>query len=114
MRIAAAVIAGALAGCGLTMTHGPAPNRPTDERPRCTETFDAPKRDAIGAILGLVAAVFGGVALDAADNDEVGVPLLVGGLVVMGGSYLSGGVGYYRVKRCRAAISEFERRGARP
>ena len=108
MRIAAAVALVLLCSCGLTMTTGPSANRPPDERPRCTETYAAPKKDAIGAVVGLVAVVFGGVALEA-DNDTVGAPLLVGGLAVMLASYVSGGIGYYRVKRCRRAIDEFER-----
>ena len=90
------------------MTTGPAANRPPNERPHCTETYDAPKRDGVAALLGLVAVVFGGVALEA-DNDTLGAPLLIGGLVVMAASYASGGIGYYRVKRCKKAITDFER-----
>lgn len=108
MRTAAPIALVLLCSCGLTMTTGPAANRPPNERPRCTETYAAPKKDAIGAVLGLVAVVFGGVALEA-DNNTIGAPLLIGGLVVMAASYASGGIGYYRVKRCKRAIAEFER-----
>jgi hypothetical protein len=109
MRIVAALLVLTISACGLTMTTGPDPNRPPAERPRCTETYDASKRDGIGAVLGLVAVVFGGVALEA-DNETIGAPLLVGGLAVMLASYISGGIGYYRVKRCKKAIAEFEQR----
>ena len=99
-----------LAGCGLTMTRGPGPV--TDQRPVCTESMAAPKRDGIGAVLGLVAVVVGGLLLesDNADNETIGGGVLVGGLVVMAGSYVSGGVGYFRVKRCQKAIAELDRR----
>lgn len=76
----------------------------------CTDTMDAPKRDAYGAIAGFLAAVVGGVFWQAGDDEEVGAPLVVGGLVIMAASYASGGVGYYRVKRCKKAIEEYERR----
>jgi hypothetical protein len=99
----------ALCSCGLTMTKGPDPKAPPDQRPQCTESMAAPKRDAIGAVIGLVAVVFGGVALEA-DNDAVGAPLLVGGLGAMVVSYASGGVGYYRIKKCRKAVDAYERR----
>lgn len=46
----------------------------------------------------------------AGDNDTVGAPLIIGGSVLVVGSYVSGGIGYFRVKKCRAAIAEFERR----
>jgi hypothetical protein len=58
------------------MTKGPDPKTPPDQRPQCTETMTAPKRDAIGAVLGLVAIVFGGVALEA-DNETVGAAIEV-------------------------------------
>ena len=35
--------------------------------------------------------------------------LVVGGAVTMAASYASGGIGYYRVKRCRKAIDEYNR-----
>jgi hypothetical protein len=99
-----------LAGCGLTMTRGPGPQ--TAQRPVCTETMAAPKRDGVGAVLGLLTVVVGGLLLESndPDNESIGGPVLVGGLVVMAASYASGGIGYYRVKRCRKAIAEFERR----
>lgn len=96
------------AGCGLTMTRGPDPRTPPDQRPVCTEAMTAPRRDAIGAVVGLVAIVFGAVALEA-ENETVGAPLLVGGLGAMVASYASGGIGYYRVKKCRAAIEVYDR-----
>lgn len=96
------------------MTTGPDPNRPMDQRPVCTETMDAPKRDAFGAIGGFLTAVVGGVFWQAGDNETVGAPLVVGGLVIMAAAYASGGVGYYRVKRCKKAIEEFERRAPQP
>lgn len=72
--------------------------------------MDAPKRDALGAIAGFVTAVVGGVFWQAGDNEEVGAPLVVGGLVIMAAAYASGGIGYYRVKRCRKAIEAYEQR----
>jgi hypothetical protein len=98
-----------VAGCGLTMTRGP--GAPTGQRPVCTETMDAPKRDGIGAVLGLLTVVVGGLLLESndPDNESIGGPVLVGGLAVMAASYISGGIGYYRVKRCKKAIAEFER-----
>jgi hypothetical protein len=105
----AAVVIVMLCGCGLTMTKGPDARQSPAERPRCTETMEAPKRDGIGAVIGLVAIVFGGVALEA-DNESVGAPLLIGGLATMVGAYASGGIGYYRVKKCKKAIADFDRR----
>lgn len=107
------VIACAMLGCGLTMTRGPDPEQPLDQRPQCTESMEAPKRDGIGAVLGLVAIVFGGVALEA-DNDTVGAPLLIGGLGAMVVSYASGGIGYFRIKKCRKAVANFEQRITTP
>lgn len=101
-----AILVVTVSACGLTMTTGPDPNRHPREAPQCTRTYDAPKRDGIGAVVGLVAVVFGGIALEA-DNENVGAPLLVGGLVVMLASYVSGGIGYFRVKRCKKAWTEF-------
>lgn len=109
MRVIAFVVALCVAGCGLTMTKGPDPRRPAAQRPVCTETFDAPKRDAIGAVLGLVAIVFGAVAVSVGDNATVGAPLLIGGGALMLGSYISGYVGYTRVKNCQKAVDAFER-----
>jgi hypothetical protein len=97
-----------LAGCGLTMTRGPGPT-PPGQRPVCTESMDAPARDAIPAVLGFVTILVGALFLEADDNTAVGVPLLAGGAGVMIGSYISGGVGYFRVKRCRRAVSDWER-----
>ncbi|HUQ03749.1 MAG TPA: hypothetical protein VM261_14730 [Kofleriaceae bacterium] len=98
------------AGCGLTQTRGPDPRQPPDQRPDCTETMDAPRRDSMGAVLGFVTILVGLLFLKADDNDTVGAPLIVGGAVVMAGSYVSGGVGYFRVKRCQRAITDWERR----
>jgi hypothetical protein len=42
-------------------------------------------------------------------NDGVGAVLIGGGALVMVASYTSGGIGYFRIKRCREAIAEFER-----
>lgn len=61
-------------------------------------------------MVGLVSVAFSLVALEAADNETVGVPLLVGGLVTMAAAYASGGIGYFRVKRCRRAVDDFNRR----
>jgi hypothetical protein len=113
MRGLVALLVLTLSACGLTMTTGPDPGRNSMERPRCTETYAAPMRDGVGAMVGLVAAVFGGVALEF-DNETVGAPLLIGGLGVMLASYVSGGIGYFRVKRCKKAIAEFERRAPAP
>jgi hypothetical protein len=113
-RLMAAVLAVTVAGCGLTQTRGPDPRHPPDQRPTCTETFDAPKRDAYGAIAGFGSILVGLLFLKAGDNEQVGVPLIVGGAVLMAGSYASGGIGYFRVKRCRKAIADFERRHPPP
>jgi hypothetical protein len=108
-RIVAAALVVSLSACGLTMTHGPARNRPMDRRPSCTESMDAPKRDAIGAVVGLF-AILGGVVVLKYGDAKVGAPLLVGGVVVTAGSYASGGIGYARVKKCRRAVAEFDAR----
>jgi hypothetical protein len=110
MRFAVAIIVLCTTACGLTMTTGPDPRQPPNERPRCTETFKAPKRDGIGAVIGFVAVIFGAVALDAGGDQNLGAALLVGGLVVIAASYASGAVGYVRVKKCKKAISEYDRR----
>jgi hypothetical protein len=109
-RTVAALLATTVAGCGLTMTRGADPHQPRDQRPTCTESMQAPMNDAYGAILGLGTMVVGALFVDAGDNADVGVPLIVGGAVVTAASYASGGIGYFRVKRCRKAISEFEQR----
>lgn len=93
------------------MTRGPDPDRPQNARPVCTESFDATIRDGVGAAVGLLSTVFGAVALEA-DNETFGVPLLVGGLAVMIGAYVSGGIGYFRIKKCRRAVEEWERQNA--
>jgi hypothetical protein len=102
------VIVFALAGCGLTMTRGPGPT-PPGQRPACTESMAAPRRDAIPAVLGFFTILVGALFVKAGDDPDVGVPLIVGGAGVMVGSYVSGGVGYYRVQRCRRAITAWER-----
>jgi len=107
-RVIAALLAVSLAGCGLTMTRGPDPHRPPDRRPSCTESMDAPSRDALGAIAGLLAMVVGGLLLEG-DRDEIGAPVLIGGAVLTVGAYASGGIGYYRVKKCQRAVSGFDR-----
>lgn len=114
MRVTAIVVAICVASCGLTMTKGPDPRRPPDQRPVCTETYAAPKKDAIGAVIGLVAIVFGAVAIDAGDNATVGAPLLIGGGALMVGSYISGYVGYSRVKKCIEAVDAYEQRAGIP
>src|SRR5688572_19730427 len=91
------------AACGLTQTRGPDPRQPADQRPSCTETMDAPKKDGIGAVLGLVSILAGGLILESDGDEAIGATLLVGGIVVMAGSYASGGIGYFRVKKCQRA-----------
>jgi hypothetical protein len=114
IRVTALVLAVAVAGCGLTMTTGPDPQQPPDQRPTCTETMTAPKRDAVGAVIGAVAILFGVVAVKAGDNATVGAPLIIGGGVVMIASYVSGYVGYSRVKKCQKAVEDFNRRAPPP
>lgn len=109
-RVMALVLAVCVMGCGLTQTRGPDPRQPADQRPVCTETLDAPKRDSIGAALGFASILVGLLFVKADDNDAVGMPLIIGGAVVMAGSYASGGIGYFRVKRCQKAIVEYDRR----
>jgi hypothetical protein len=101
------------AGCGLTMTHGPDPRQPPDQRPVCTETMDAPRRDSFGAIGGFLSILVGLLFIKGGDNDTVGAPLIIGGGVVMAGSYVSGGVGYFRVKRCQRAVRDWASRHPR-
>lgn len=113
MRHIIAVILAVTTGCGLTMTRGPDASRRPDQRPQCTESMAAPKRDGYGAVLGFV-SILVGVLFVKTDHDDAGAALIVGGAVVMAGSYASGGIGYYRVKRCRAAIRDFERTAPPP
>jgi hypothetical protein len=112
-RICAAALAVSLCACGLTMTHGPDPRRPADQRPSCTESMDAPKHDAIGAVIGLF-AILGGVVVLKYGDAKVGAPLLVGGVVVTAASYASGGIGYARIKKCRRAVAAFDARVQSP
>jgi hypothetical protein len=106
----AALLLTTLTGCGLTMTRGPDPRRPADQRPVCTESFAAPQQDSIGAVLGLATILTGVLFLKYSDsNDEVGAPLIIAGAVVTAASYGSGAIGYARVKKCRKAIAGFER-----
>jgi hypothetical protein len=107
MKRLVVVLALALVGCGLTMTRGPG-DVASGQRPDCTETMDAPKRDAIGAVIGLVTILVGVLSIKRADNEFIGVPLVVIGGVVTAGFYASGGIGYYRVRSCRKAIAQYE------
>lgn len=113
MRWGAVLVIVCVAGCGLTMTRGPDPRAPPDQRPVCTETMDAPKRDSIGAVAGAISMLVGALFLKVGDDDDeaLGAGLLVGGGALFVGSYASGGVGYYRVKRCRRAIQTWEMQG---
>jgi hypothetical protein len=113
-RPLAALLVVTVAGCGLTMTRGPDPHQPVGQRPTCTESMEAPQRDAYGAIFGFGAILVGILFVKADDNTDVGVPLIVGGAVVTAASYASGGIGYFRVKDCRKAIAEFEQRPPGP
>jgi hypothetical protein len=110
-RLVAAAVALSLTACGLTMTTGPDPRRPPEQRPVCTESMDAPKRDAYGAIAGLLAMLVGGLLLEADENEDLGAGLIIGGAVVTAGSYASGGIGYFRVKKCQRAVAAFDRAG---
>lgn len=110
MRAVACVLAICVAGCGLTMTKGPDPSRPPDQPPDCTTSMAAPTRDAAPAGIGFLAILTGLLFVKADDNDTVGVPLMVGGGVLMVAAYASGGIGYFRVKRCREAMQDYQRR----
>jgi hypothetical protein len=117
VRLIAGLLALSLTGCGLTMTTGPDPRRPPDQRPVCTETMDAPKRDAYPAAVGFFAFLVGLLFYKVGDNDDeqdVGAALMLGGGVVTVASYVSGGIGYFRVKRCQKAVDEYNRRLAPP
>jgi hypothetical protein len=105
MRVVAVLVATCLIGCGLTMTRGPE-GTPPGQRPNCTETFAAPKQDAIIAVLGFV-TILTGILFYKEDKEDLGTGLIVGGAVAMAGAYASGGIGYYRVKRCQKAIRAF-------
>jgi hypothetical protein len=108
-RTIAMLLITTLTGCGLTMTRGPDPRRPADQRPVCTESFSAPKRDGIGAVIGLFTILTGVLFLEYSDTRaEVGAPLIVAGAVITAASYGSGAIGYARVKKCRSAIVRFE------
>jgi hypothetical protein len=110
-RVVAAVLVVSVAGCGLTMTTGPDPRRPPDQRPVCTETMDAPTRDGYAAGIGFLTLLVGLLVYKADEqNEDAGAVLMAGGAVTMAVSYASGGVGYYRVKRCQKAVADFERR----
>jgi hypothetical protein len=109
-RAIAGLAALSLVGCGLTMTTGPDSRRPPDQRPICTESMDAPKRDSVPAVLGFVTFLVGLAIYKVSDNDTLGAGLMVGGGVTTVASYVSGGVGYYRVKACQRAIDDFHRR----
>jgi len=111
VRVIALVVA--LSGCGLTRTRGPGQLTDANGRAVCTTSMDAPKQDGIVAVVGLVAVVFGAVSIGA-DNSDVGAPLLIGGIATMAVAYTSGGVGYYRVKKCRKAQDDFDRAHPRP
>ena len=108
VRVLAFATAVAVAGCGLTMTTGPGRGVP-GQRPVCTESMRAPTLDAAPAGIGLLTVLVGVLFLKADDNDSVGAPLIIGGGALTVVSYISGGIGYYRVKHCREAIARFER-----
>lgn len=109
MKVVGALLVCSL-GCGLTMTRGPDPRTPPDQRPTCTETMTAPKRDGVAAFVGMFALFGGLIALEADGDEDVAKPLAIGGAVVMAAAYVSGGIGYFRVKRCRRAIADFDAR----
>lgn len=108
VRVLALATAVAVAGCGLTMTTGPGRTAP-GQRPVCTESMRAPTLDAIPAGVGLFTVLIGLLFLKADDDSSVGAPLMIGGGALTVGSYISGGIGYFRVKHCREAIARFER-----
>jgi hypothetical protein len=108
VRVLAFATAVAMAGCGLTMTTGPGRVVP-GQRPVCTESMRAPTLDAAPAGIGLLTVLVGALFLEADDNDSVGAPLIIGGGALTVVSYISGGIGYYRVKHCREAIARFDR-----
>jgi hypothetical protein len=108
-RVIAIALAICVSGCGLTMTTGPGTPVP-GQRPVCTESMAAPTRDAIPAGIGFFSILVGLLFLKGGDNETVGVPLIIGGGATMAGAYISGGIGYFRVKKCRKAIAEFEGR----
>jgi hypothetical protein len=64
----------------------------------------------MGAVTGFVTFLVGLLFYKVDDDHGLGAPLMIGGGVLVVGSYVSGGVGYYRVKACRQAIADFERR----
>ncbi len=105
-RVIAIALAICVSGCGLTMTTGPGAYVP-GQRPVCTESMAAPSRDAYPAGIGFLTILTGLLFVKAGDNETVGVPLIVGGGALMVASYISGGVGYFRVKRCREAVARF-------
>lgn len=111
-RLVAVLLSLSLGGCGLLQTRGPDPRRPAGQRPDCTESLAAPIRDAVGAGLGFGTFLTGLLFVKVDDNNEVGVPLMIGGGVLVAGFYASALIGGYRVKKCRKAVAEFERRSA--
>jgi hypothetical protein len=110
MRSLAVIVAICVGGCGIALTQKPDPHQPASERPRCTESYRAPKQDAIGAAVGLVLILWGATSLDTAGNEALATPLLIGGVGLFAASVMSGAVGRSRVKKCRAAIAEHDAR----
>jgi hypothetical protein len=110
-RLLAAALASSVTACGLTMTTGPDPDRPPGQRPVCTESMDAPHRDAYPAALGLLTFLGGLLVYGLAGDDDgeaLGLGLTAGGVIVAVASLASGGVGKRRVKRCQRAIADWE------
>lgn len=100
-----------------------APPRPWAERPQCTATTPAVKRDfvaaAIAAGVGLAAIVAGAATGDEPDDagflgadNELGGLMLVGAVTLVGVAPAFGGSGFYgwrHTRACREALEAFDR-----
>ena len=119
-RYAVAMATLTLSGCSLMFVHGPPPDYEGLDHVVCTESNTAPVLDVLLAGLGLAGGIV--LAIDVANDPLIqntepnGEPVVLEAIAlgvipatVLG---VSAGVGFNRVKKCRAAREQLAKRHA--
>jgi hypothetical protein len=96
-------------GCGLTQVRGPASHRAPTERPDCTTSERPIRIDAAFGAVGVLFTLLGAGLTQADTESDVPVFMLVGGLTLTVAMLVSSGVGYSKVKKCKAAVEDYNR-----
>jgi hypothetical protein len=101
-------------GCGLTQVTGPAPNRAPTVRPDCTTSEKPIQIDAAVGAVGFLFTLIGFGLTQSDTESDVPVFMLVGGLTVTIAMLVSSGVGYSKIKKCKAAVADYDRMAMPP